>query len=461
MSSLKPVPRSYCPDYPRFLTEADIREILRPSLLARFSRETLLAGAMLTGLSAGGCSRAASDPAPAAGGQGADGGSQQVQQVQPADAGNPPLKALKGNTTRSSADLRKRVDRLVGEILGASRRGYWNEHATLRTDSTLRSNPALKSPMIPISFGNSYVGVFDTEAARDATRRLFSAYGIELQENVPIKKQGYAFVADGFDAERGIGFELTMPDMAQRGQEPTAEDASSRLDAEEMQALDEDLTAGKIRMFVAQAEHYPNMDGDLYTPMEYYLSSVIDYLNWVHGDQVVDTTQVLGLEPGLAYAGNWRKLHPELPGFDGYIEPMPTLKVDRGQIDRADEWAGFGQDSVKVTLNPLGKLVYTPPADAPVFLAQETQFACHLYVSGEAAAATFLIEVTGTNDKTWTIRQKVESRWLRPKVHAKTGNLPFDQLKSISFSVESDQPVSFYLDDVSLSRDPTRAPGTE
>ena len=54
MSSLKPVPRSYCPDYPRFLTEADIREILRPSLLARFSRETLLAGAMLTGLTAGG-----------------------------------------------------------------------------------------------------------------------------------------------------------------------------------------------------------------------------------------------------------------------------------------------------------------------------------------------------------------------------------------------------------------------
>lgn len=458
MSSLKPVPRSYCPDYPRFLTEADIREILRPSLLARFSRETLLAGAMLTGLTAGGCSRGASDPAPAAGGQGATGGSQQVQRT---DAEDPPLKALGNNTTRGSADLRQRVDRLVGEILGSNKRGYWNELTSLRTDTTLSSNPAVKSPMIPISFGNSYVGVFDTEAARDATRRLFTAYGIELKENVPIRQGGYEFVADGFDLERGIGFELTMPDVAQPGQEPTAQDASSRLDTEEMQALDKDLTAGKIRMFVAQAENYPNMDGDLYTPMEYYLSSVIDYLNWVHGDQVVDTTQVLGLEPGLAYAGNWRKLHPELPGFEGYLDPMPTLKVDGGQIDMADEWAGFGQSSVKVTLNPQGKLVYTPPADAPVFLAQETQFACHLYVPGEAAAATFLIEVTGTNDKTWSIRQKVESRWLRPKVHAKTGNLPFDQLKSISFSVESDQPVSFYLDDVSLSRDPTGAPVKE
>ena len=214
MSSLKPVPRSYCPDYPRFLTEADIREILRPSLLARFSRETLLAGAMLTGLTAGGCSRGASDPAPAAGGQGATGGSQQVQRT---DAEDPPLKALGNNTTRGSADLRQRVDRLVGEILGSNKRGYWNELTSLRTDTTLSSNPAVKSPMIPISFGNSYVGVFDTEAARDATRRLFTAYGIELKENVPIRQGGYEFVADGFDLERGIGFELTMPDVAQPG----------------------------------------------------------------------------------------------------------------------------------------------------------------------------------------------------------------------------------------------------
>ncbi|MGB4965900.1 MAG: hypothetical protein WBO77_02215, partial [Microgenomates group bacterium] len=142
----------------------------------------------------------------------------------------------------------------------------------------------------------------------------------------------------------------------------------------------------------------------------------------------------------------------------GYLDPMPTLKVDGGQIDMADEWAGFGQSSVKVTLNPQGKLVYVPPTDAPVFLAPETQFACHLYVPGEAAAATFLIEVSGTNGKTWTIRQEVESRWLRPKVHAKTGDLPFEQLKSVSFSVESDKPVTFYLDDVSLSRAPNGAP---
>jgi hypothetical protein len=26
------------------------------------------------------------------------------------------------------------------------------------------------------------------------------------------------------------------------------------------------------------------MDGDLHTPMKYYLASVIDYLNWLQGD---------------------------------------------------------------------------------------------------------------------------------------------------------------------------------
>ena len=36
------------------------------------------------------------------------------------------------------------------------------------------------------------------------------------------------------------------------------------------------------------------MDGDLYTPTQYYLASVIDYLNWVHGDREIDHSRILG-----------------------------------------------------------------------------------------------------------------------------------------------------------------------
>ena len=96
-------------------------------------------------------------------------------------------------------------------------------------------------------------------------------------------------MADGYNEKLKIGFELVMPEgMVGMGPKKfTLEPAEKKLDAAEMKKLNADVKAGKVRMLVMKAAGFPNM-GDLRTPMVYYLNSVMDYLNWVHGDKQID-----------------------------------------------------------------------------------------------------------------------------------------------------------------------------
>jgi hypothetical protein len=271
MSELRPVGKDYNPGYPRELTAEEVERLLRPGLLSRFTRETLAAGAVLVGAGLlGGRGEAAPLPGP----------------------GELPKAGL---STRKDEQFRKKIDRLTAEILG-DKVGSWNAQSMLRLQTELAANPPLKYPHIPISFGNSYVGIFDTEKAREATRKLFAQWGIELQKEVAVKGPGYQFVPDGYNKELRIGFKIVMPEGAVglRGKKFEPEPEERKLDDKEIKALDADVQAGRLRVLVVRAAGFPNMDGDLYTPMEYYLASVIDYLNWVHGDKQLDRNSVLG-----------------------------------------------------------------------------------------------------------------------------------------------------------------------
>jgi hypothetical protein len=193
-----------------------------------------------------------------------------------------------------------RVDQIVREVLG-DKRGGWNDSTRLVSKAELSSNPAVKYPRIPVMFGNSYVGLFDTEAAREATRRLFAEYGLELEPGVRLKGEGFDFVADGYDEEKKVGFKLVEGDGARirfADQKVVKAPPKQTLEDVELPALDKAVQAGEVRVFVAQAGGVPNMDNDLYTPMQYYLASVVDYLNWVHGDRQIDPARVLGDVPG-------------------------------------------------------------------------------------------------------------------------------------------------------------------
>ncbi len=268
MSKLRPVKKDYDPGYPLQLSEEEIARLLRPGLWQRFAGKTLAAGALLTGLTVA--------------------GSALVQ----ADA--PPLPSA-GKSTRSDAQLQKKVQQIAQEVLG-DKEGSWSKRTTQGWTEVLKGNPPLRYPRIQIRFGNSLIGIFDTDKAKEATHRLFAAYGIELQKNVSIKGEGYEFVADGYNDKLGVGFKIIMPEgqVGFRGQPFPKLPAEVKLDAKEMPALERDLKDGKRRLLVVPGNYYPNMDGDQYTPTHYYLGAVIDYLNWVHGDRVLDRDRILG-----------------------------------------------------------------------------------------------------------------------------------------------------------------------
>lgn len=263
MKPLKPVEPDYAPRYPRELTEVEIRELLRPCLLSRFSKEALIAGALAAGT--------ALAPSPAWA------------------QGTLPKLPKAGTSTRTDAKFKAEVFALLKEAI-PKKGGFWGARASIRSSKELKANPPVKYPRIQISFGNSYVGIFDTESAKAAATKLFKQYGIELKKDVTIKGDGYEFTADGYNEKLKIGFELVMPDgrVGMGGQKFKPEPAEKKLDAAEMKKLNADVKAGKVRMLVMKAASFPNMDGDLHTPMVYYLNSVMDYLNWVHGDRQID-----------------------------------------------------------------------------------------------------------------------------------------------------------------------------
>lgn len=255
MKPLKPVRAPYEPRYPRSLTPEEVERLLRPGLFQRFSRETLLTGALFAGLAL----------------------------TAAADGDKPRQDKL---TKAQLEEAQKKARDVVREILDGYKGKGWNEHTSLRLEETLPANPPVKYPAIPIMFGNSRVGIFDTAKAVEATRKLFEVYGLKLRPNQAVKGDGYEFEADGWDPDRKIGFELI------RGEKDP-----KNLEKGELEPLSAAVKAGKLKVFAAHAGGFPNMDNDLYTPMEFYLASVIDYLNWVRGGVEIDRDKVLDRVP--------------------------------------------------------------------------------------------------------------------------------------------------------------------
>ena len=86
-----------------------------------------------------------------------------AQELEAGEDVAPPVPAVKrdGPTTSSDPNLHKKVDAIVAEVLGKTKEGFWYKYSGLRLGTELKSNPPVKYPVIPISFGNSCVGIFD------------------------------------------------------------------------------------------------------------------------------------------------------------------------------------------------------------------------------------------------------------------------------------------------------------
>jgi hypothetical protein len=263
MNPLRPVDVTYAPGYPATLTEAEIRDLLRPCLLRRFPREAMLIGAIAAGT-------ALAMPASARPGK---------------PGGRLPALPRLGTSTRTDPAFRAKVDKLIAEVLGHKPVAL---KAALQPKQVLAANPAVAYPKpYRIHFGTGVqFNRLDVDAAREATVKLFKLYGIELKKTVTVKGEGFEFVADGYSRALGVGFELITPQEHSAPPGKYAKEAE-RLDAAETKVLDAAVKEGRARMFVTPTRGFATIGRTGRPPMQYYLESVVDYLNWVHGDRQV------------------------------------------------------------------------------------------------------------------------------------------------------------------------------
>ncbi len=207
--------------------------------------------------------------------------------------GTKPLPMM-GKSSRTELVLTERVELLVREALATQQKGGWYEGSGIGYYHLIANNPLIKRPEVSISCGNSVGGVFDIAEARKLTEDLFSAYGIPLETHVPLKGEGYAFTADGYNRELNVGFEIRSGYLRGLGWNARWAEQKSGADFlghDELVSLERDVKHNRIAMFVCDPNEV--YDGDEYLAMSYYLASVIDYLNWIHGDREVDYSRIL------------------------------------------------------------------------------------------------------------------------------------------------------------------------
>jgi len=245
---VRPVPAGYRPGYPRFVEVTDWERLLRPSGSLLFGG--LLGAALLVPERAG------------------------AQDAPPPPVGPP----LASSNARAAAIANRALDEV-------RKSGFRYQRSETGEEEVVKGSPKVTFPKIRISYGNSYVGVFDLARAKQVTVELFAAYGVRLEERHLFKKDGVEFEADGYDPKRKIGFELLGSDRPPGGLSekvpPRESDPAKLLDDAETAKLKEQVAAKQESLFLAPVEKYPNMDGDQYTPLRAYLKSALDYLDWL------------------------------------------------------------------------------------------------------------------------------------------------------------------------------------
>jgi hypothetical protein len=363
-------------------------------------------------------------------------------------------------STRTDPQLKAKVEAIVAEVLGpVPTAAGASGNASLRLAHTIPGNPPVKTPLIPVSFGNAYTGVFDVNAAREATRRLFEAYGIEVRRDVRLQGDGYEFVADGFDTKRGIGFELvdapTRVRMVDQARVPLA--PARTLEPAELAAVGKAVREGKIRMFVADPQDFPTVVGDGYTPMQFYLASVVDYLNWVHGDRDIKLNRVLGQLP----PGNRHRRSPGLASLPaGDFEAPGDLDrwtVRGGTIGRTDAWSTHGECGLEVRLEPGGEVVYSIPDGQPVRAPSHFWFSCGVYCPDDLAKGAHLTVVIEAADGTaWRMKAELGKSFVYFTPERSPSASPPTAVRRLVFTTDSERPIRLYIDDVTLGADPTR-----
>lgn len=190
-----------------------------------------------------------------------------------------------GHYTRVDSALRARVQRILDESAGRPRAKPADNilgSSSLALGQVVFNNPPLKYLRVRASCGNSYLGPLPRWLLLKPTFQLFEAYGLKLSPDAMVACEGVKVLADGYNPVHRVGFCLMGPKRS--------------LPEETLVSIDQEIERGLINLMVADADLYECSDvAGWRAPLAFYLASVVDYLDWLHGEEYLDRHTVFGI----------------------------------------------------------------------------------------------------------------------------------------------------------------------
>ncbi|MCE9582187.1 MAG: hypothetical protein K8T20_06815 [Planctomycetes bacterium] len=210
--------------------------------------------------------------------------------------------------------------------------------------------------------------VLDRAAACDRIDRAFERAGFHMKRDVAYEKDGVAFRATGYDADRKVGYIFATPEtVGLFGSDPGGRDAAVWLSAEEAKTLED--RAPVTREFIAVVIPYVNHLGYQVCPyrddkekaelekkkadtVESRLASldgcVAEYVTWMAGMSTSEYPAPSAEPRNLLNVARWKSAIPEhhFPGECGVGMPRP-LHVDMVKKFVAQWSAAAGVDLSK------------------------------------------------------------------------------------------------------------------
>ena len=348
---IRSIPSDYQPRYPSTLTEDQHRELVRESNQNRLAR-VLLSAPLAFGASG------AQDEAP------------------------------------ETESLRETRIRELLSSLDATRdwNGMWFRQTTYsRTKREGGKEHVQILPVIPISYGNSYSGIFDVGRARKLAAQAFRAYGLDPRAR-DVAAEGHVAKIDGVDQKTKIGFEIRLPDKAEGflGAKLPTEPASERLTSEGLDALERE----GYELHVVDGEQYPVMDGDSFTTELAYLAGIVDFLNAVTDGPDVDLGAVL---------------YGEFAGWTPHAAGKVTCSKGGKVTAKDGTLRAYMPRGGKVTLrlDPTDLLVLPESDEKPRYWNRDTLVPATRAVSTEGRICVVCVDV---------VLERPEKEGVRPKV---------------------------------------------
>lgn len=270
----------------------------------------------------------------------------------------------------------------------------------------INKNPFVKYPQYESIFcGNSYMGNMEGYGINEITEKVFSLYGIELESNYILDLDGFKVKIDGYSKEKKIGFWYINHEDNEWLKIQKDENVKKKINL-----INKYISENKINLFVADSKKYRLYDFDSVSPIEFYFSSVADYLNWFCYGTENDLNEIFGKQLEGYSKNDFYGIENLFPGTD--FENSDDLKywnISNADIAISDKWSQHGFNSLELELKKDNRLVYTIPENFKKELRKDNcSFEMSALIDTDRKINLEInFDIYGDNNKIWSFKKNV------------------------------------------------------